>query len=86
MTERRKQDRREQDYLMTDEQVAHKAKVSTNTVRYWRQIGLLPFVKIGKYPRVWYSVFLKVFGKPLPHGVGGAVTMQIADGDIRRQL
>ena len=86
MTERRKVERRAQDYLMTDGQVAERAKVSDNTVRYWRQTGMLPFVKVGKYPRVWYSVFLEVFKKPIPHLAGAADKMPFADGDIRRQL
>lgn len=64
MTERRKNERR--NHLMSDQEVAERAKVSPNTVRYWRQTGILPFVKVGKYPRVWYSVFQTVFQKPLP--------------------
>jgi hypothetical protein len=67
MTERRRSDRRtqNQDYLMSDEQVAQLAGVSVNSVRYWRQVGILPFVKVGKHPRIWHSVFLKVFQKPI---------------------
>jgi excisionase family DNA binding protein len=69
MTERRRSDRRtlNQDYLMTDDQVAQMAGVSVHTVRYWRQLGVLPFVKVGKHPRIWHSVFQKVFQKPLPN-------------------
>ncbi len=58
---RRSKDR---DYLMTDRDVAQLAKVSPNTVRYWRQAGVLPFVKVGRHPRVWHSLFLKVFQNP----------------------
>ena len=66
MTERRKRDRRhiDRDHLMTDAEVAEKAGVSENSVRYWRQMGILPFVKVGKYPRVWFSTFCTVFRKP----------------------
>lgn len=84
MTERRRSDRRykHQDYLMTDHQVAELAGVSVNTVRYWRQLGMMPFVKVGRHPRVWHSVFLKVFQKPLPLGFD---TMPSAR-DIRRAV
>ncbi len=85
MEDRRKNDRRFQDYLLTEEQVAELAKVSPHTVRHWRQAGMLPFVKVGKFPRVWYSVFLRVFQKPLTYSPLGADKMQSA-GDIRRQL
>lgn len=66
MDERRKFDRRlnQKDYLMTDGMVANMAEVSPNTVRYWRQMGVLPFVRVGKYPRIWFSTFCKVFRKP----------------------
>ena len=84
MTDRRKNAER-RNYLMSDKDVAEKAGVSPNTVRYWRQTGVLPFEKVGKYPRVWYSVFLQVFKKPNPHLVGVADTITLADGDIRRQ-
>ena len=83
MTERRKAERR--NHLMSDKDVAEKAGVSPNTVRYWRQTGILPFVKVGKYPRIWYSVFLQVFKKPSPHLAGDVDTMPLADGGIRRQ-
>ena len=87
MTERRRSDRRyqHQDYLMTEHQVAEMAKVTVNTVRYWRQIGVLPSVKVGKHPRVWYSVFLKVFQKPLPFPPLGDDKMGTA-GNIRRAV
>lgn len=52
------------DKLLTDLQVAELAQVSVNTVRYWRQIGLLPFIKFGKHPRIWLSEFYKAFKKP----------------------
>ena len=85
MTERRKNDRREQnqDYLMSDGQVAEMAMVPLNTVRYWRQLGVMPFVKVGKHPKVWFSVFQKVFQKPLPSLALGTDKMPSA-GDIRR--
>jgi excisionase family DNA binding protein len=58
-------DKREyEDYLMTDAEVAKLVKVSFNTVRYWRQTGILPFVRVGKHPRVWNSVLMGVFKKP----------------------
>jgi len=57
-------ERQYEDYLMTDEEVARLVKVSINTVRYWRQMGILPFVKVGKHPRVWNSVLLEIFKKP----------------------
>ena len=86
MTNRRGRDRRgqNQDYLMSDEQVAKMAGVSVRTVHHWRLTGQLPFVKMGRHPRVWHSVFLRVFQKPLSIGMGGADTMPLAEGDIRR--
>ena len=54
----------DQDYLMTDGEVARLAKVSPNTVRYWRQTGLIPFVKVGRHPRVWRSALMETFHKP----------------------
>lgn len=51
---------------MSDKDIAEWVGVSPNTVRYWRQTGILPFVKVGKYPRVWYSEFQKLFHKPSP--------------------
>jgi hypothetical protein len=83
MTERRKDDER-RDHLMTEQEVAERAMVSANTVRYWRQTGILPFVKVGKYPRVWFSEFLKVFKKPLPH-LGKGTDKIPSAGDVRRQ-
>ena len=82
MVDRRKNVER-RNFLMSDKDIADKAGVSPNTVRYWRQTGALPFVKVGKYPRVWYSVFLQVFKKPLPSWADSAVKMPSA-GDIRR--
>ena len=82
MTDRRRTEER-RNHLMSDKEIAEKASVSENTVRYWRQTGILPFVKVGKYPRVWYSVFLEVFKKPLPFLAGSADKIQSA-GDIRR--
>jgi hypothetical protein len=54
-----------EDKLLTDKHVAALAEVSANTVKYWRQTGLLPFVKVGKHPRIWLSEFNKVFKKPV---------------------
>jgi excisionase family DNA binding protein len=56
--------KRDEDYLMTDIEVAELAKVSVNTIRYWRQKGVMPFVKVGRHPRIWSSTFEKVFQKP----------------------
>ena len=56
--------KRDEDYLMTDVEVAELAKVSVNTIRYWRQKGVMPFVKVGRHPRIWSSTFEKVFQKP----------------------
>lgn len=54
----------DEDYLMTDSEIAELAKVSVNTIRYWRQTGIMPFVKVGRHPRIWLSTFEKVFQKP----------------------
>jgi len=64
--DRRKPDRRipNQDHLLSDEQVAKMAGVPVNTVSYWRLAGILPFVKIGRHPRVWLSEFQKTFHQP----------------------
>ena len=84
MTERTGRDRRGQnhDFLMNDSQVGKLAGVSVNTVRYWRQLGVLPFVKVGRHPRIWHSVFLKVFQKPLPLGFDTITSAR----DIRRAV
>jgi hypothetical protein len=73
------------DYLMTDRMVAELALVSVRTVHHWRLTGQLPFVKFGRHPRVWYSVFLRIFQNPLSQGIGVTDTMLLADGDIRRK-
>ena len=87
MTERSGNDRRgkNHDYLMSDSQVGQFAGVPVSTVRHWRQIGVLPFVKVGRHPRVWHSVFQRVFKKPLPFFGGDAGNMGVA-GDIGRAL
>ena len=68
--DRRKPDRRNrnQDHLLTDIQVAEMASVPIRTVRHWRVSGILPSVKVGRHPRVWMSVFQKVFHKPDANG------------------
>jgi len=87
MTERRRSDLRTDkvDRLLTDEQVAKMARVSVRTVHQWRLTGQLPFVKMGRRPRVRLSLFLRVFQNPLSLGMGGADTMPLAEGDIRRR-
>jgi len=85
MEDRRMKDRRTQDYLLTEAQVAKMARVPLNTIRYWRQVGKLPSVKVGKHPMVWHSVFLNVFKKPLPFPPFGDDKIDDA-GDIRRAL
>ena len=64
--DRRRGDRRNrnQDHLLSDEQIARLAGVPVRTVRYWRNSGLLPFVKVGRHPRVWLSEFYQLFHKP----------------------
>ncbi len=68
--DRRKPDRRNrnQDQLLSDEQVALMAAVPVNTVSYWRLAGMLPFVKLGRHPRVWLSDFQKAFHQPNLNG------------------
>ena len=87
MTERRRSDRRykHQDYLMSDSQVAELAGVPVNTVRYWRQVGVLPFVKVGRHPRFWLSEVQKVFKRPLPFQGGDGDKIEGA-GDISRAV
>ena len=87
MTERRNSDRRykHQDYLMSDSQVGQLAGVPTLTVKYWRHAGVLPYVKVGKHPRIWHSDFLRVFKKSLPFNGGDEGKMGTA-GDIRRAV
>ena len=87
--ERRNSDRRKEgrDRLLTETEAAKLAGVSLNTIRYWRQTGTLPSVKVGKHPRVWLSVFLGVFQKPT--GTSPMETPKAAGkidgaGDIRR--
>jgi excisionase family DNA binding protein len=71
MADRRREDRRRsnQDSLLDDKQVAMMAGVSVRTVRYWRLSGVLPFVKVGRHPRIWRSEFQKVFHQPKPDRV-----------------
>jgi hypothetical protein len=78
MDERRKGDRRRasldalrkanKDYLLSDVEVALLAAVPVNTVCYWRLAGILPFVKVGRHPRVWLSDFQRTFHQPKPNG------------------
>lgn len=78
MPERRKGDRRKanletlrkanSDYLLSDVEVALLAAVSVNTVCYWRWAGMLPFVKVGRHPRVWLSEFQRTFHQPKNNG------------------
>ena len=72
-------------HLMSDQEISEWVSVSPNTVRYWRQTGILPFVKVGKHPRVWYSVLLQVFQKTHPNLEDGVGKMPLAGGGIRRQ-
>ena len=87
MDERRKADRRTQDRLLTESQVADMVSVPLRTVRHWRQSGVLPSIKIGRHPRVWLSVIYQVFQRPFS-GMGldfsgNPATINNA-GDIRR--
>jgi excisionase family DNA binding protein len=50
--------------LLTEQEVADLAQVPLLSVRYWRQTGRLPFVKVGKHARIWQSEFNRVFQKP----------------------
>lgn len=87
---RKKEDRRKanQDYLLSDAEVALMAGVPVNTVCYWRLAGILPFVKVGKHPRVWLSEFQKTFHQPKQNGPweplkeNGKIT---SASDIRRK-
>jgi len=89
--DRRKPDRRNrnQDQLLSDNQVAVMAGVPVNTVRKWRQVGTLPFVKVGRHPRVWLSEFQKTFHQPVQNGPWEQIPkggkMPVA-GNIRRKL
>ena len=65
------------DFMMTDGEVARLVKVSPNTVRYWRQTGLIPFVKVGRHPRVWWSAFQAVFHNPSSGGTWSQTTTLI---------
>jgi hypothetical protein len=91
MVERRNKDRRnkQQDQLLTDEQVALMAAVPINTVCYWRLAGVLPFVKVGRHPRIWLSDFQRTFHQPKLNGswepLGESVKIPPAS-DIRRKL
>jgi len=66
MSERRSGDRRRngRDCLMTEAEVAVMAGVSPLTVKYWRRVGTLPFVRVGRHPRVWLSECLKFLRAP----------------------
>lgn len=87
---RRKSERRHEgsDSLLTDLQVANMVSVPVRTVRYWRLAGILPSVKVGRHPRIWMSVFQKVFRQPTANGpwefVSGSDKIQNVR-DIRRK-
>ena len=89
--DRRKPDRRNrnQDQLLSDKQVALMAGVPVNTVSYWRLAGVLPFVKIGRHPRVWLSDFQKTFHQPKLNGTWELVSesdkIKNASGIRRKQ-
>jgi hypothetical protein len=86
--DRRKNDRRNRDYLLSDKEVAAMAGVPVNTVCYWRLAGMLPFVKVGRHPRVWLSVFQKTFHQPKVNGPWEPLeeSAKIKDAsDIRRK-
>lgn len=91
MIERRQTERRKRDNddLMTDDEVARMAKVPVRTVRYWRNSGVLPFVKVGRHPRIWLSDFQRTFHKPPEKGTfepaPNSAKMSVA-WDIRRKL
>jgi len=91
MGDRRTGDRRnkQHDQLLTDQQVALMAAVPVNTVSYWRLAGILPFVKVGRHPRIWLSDFQRTFHQPRPNGswepVNESAKMRSAS-DIRRKI
>jgi hypothetical protein len=90
MGDRRRGERRLDgpDSLLTDLQVAKMASVPVRTVRYWRLAGILPSVKVGRHPRIWMSMFQKVFHQPTANGpwelVSGSDKIQNVR-DIRRK-
>ena len=99
MPDRRKGDRRgvnleslrkaNQNYLLSDVEVALLAAVPVNTVRKWRQIGTLPYVKVGRHPRVWLSEFQRTFHQPKPNGSWEQIPSSDkipSAGGIRRKL
>src|SRR5258708_17469654 len=63
---RRNMDRRRsgQDYLLSDEQVGRMAGAPLRTVRFWRNSGTLPFVKVGRHPMVWPSDLQRTLHNP----------------------
>ena len=91
MLERRRNERRKRDSddLMTDDEVARMAKVPVRTVRFWRNSGMLPFVKVGRHPRIWLSDFQRTFHMPRENRIWepepNPAKMQ-GVRDIRRQL
>jgi hypothetical protein len=53
------------DELLTEQLVADMAKVSFSTIKYWEQIGKIPYVKVGMHRMIWRSSFDLVFKKPV---------------------
>jgi len=87
--DRRNSDRRQEgrDRLLNEVEVARMAGVSPLTVKYWRRTGTLPYVRVGRHPRVWLSVFLGVFQKPTSQAqldLAGETGKMTPAGDIRR--
>ncbi len=50
--------------LLTELEAAEIARVGKATIRYWRQIGKLPFIKPGRHPLIIQSELLKFLLKP----------------------
>ena len=52
------------DRLLTDNQISEMAQIPVASVRWLRRMGKLPYVKVGRHPRVWLSDFYRTFNKP----------------------
>ena len=52
------------DILLTDQDIARMAKIPVASVRWLRRMGKIPYVKVGRHPRIWLSDFYRTYKKP----------------------
>ena len=56
---------RRKNKLLTEQEAAEIARTNKNTIKYWRQLGKLAFVKFGRHPLIWESVLYQFLEVPV---------------------